>query len=98
MAAYVISEVRLLDRELAERYMDLAAASIERHGGRYVVRGAEPDVPEGDWDRDRRVVIVEFADMNELNEWYTSEDYAQALEIRKDALDRRLLFVEGVST
>jgi uncharacterized protein (DUF1330 family) len=95
MPAYVVSEVRILDMERAETYMRLAAASIERRGGRYLVRGAIPAVPEGDWEDDRRVVIVEFADRQQLDEWYSSDEYAKALRYR-DALDRRLLVVDGV--
>jgi uncharacterized protein (DUF1330 family) len=60
MSAFVISEVRIVDTQAAKRYIGLAEASIARHGGRYVARAAVPDVPEGDWDEGRRVVIVEF--------------------------------------
>ncbi len=31
-----------------------------------------------------------------LREWYASAEYAEALAIRRNALTRRLLFVEGV--
>jgi uncharacterized protein (DUF1330 family) len=96
VSAFVISEVRIVDTEAAARYMALAEESIARHGGRYVVRGAVPDVPEGDWDQDRRVVVVEFPTMEKLATWYASDDYAEALEIRSTALDRRLLFVPGI--
>jgi uncharacterized protein (DUF1330 family) len=41
------------------------------------------------------VVIVEFADRQQLDEWYSSDEYAKALRYR-DALDRRLLVVDGV--
>jgi uncharacterized protein (DUF1330 family) len=94
--AYVISEVRIVDVESARRYMQLAAASIERHAGRYLVRGAEPVVAEGEWDGGRRVVVVEFPDGDHLRAWYSSADYAEALALREGALERRLLFVEGV--
>jgi len=94
--AYVISEVEMLDEAQGQRYRDLAAASIARHGGRYLVRGAEPRVAEGDWLGERRVVVVEFLTMERLREWYESEDYAEALAIRQTALDRRLIFVDGV--
>jgi uncharacterized protein (DUF1330 family) len=96
VTAYVISEVRVIDPEAAKRYMALAEASIAQHGGRYVARAAVPDVPEGDWDEGRRVVIVEFPTMEKLNEWHTSDDYAEALAISTTALDRRLLFVQGL--
>lgn len=62
MAAYVISEVEPLDLIQFNRYRELAAASIARHGGRYLVRGAEPEIAEGEPAGQRRVVIVEFPD------------------------------------
>jgi uncharacterized protein (DUF1330 family) len=97
VTAYVISEVEVLDETQGQRYRELAAASIERHGGRYIVRGADPEVPEGDWPPGQRVVVVEFPSMKQLQAWYSSPDYAEALAVRQTALDRRLLFVEGVA-
>ncbi len=96
MPAYVISEVAVLDEEQGQRYRELAAASIARYGGRYLVRGAEPEVPEGDWPAAHRVVVVEFPTMQRLRSWYASTEYAQALAVRQTALTRRLLFVDGV--
>ena len=97
MAAYAISQFEIYDEQQAERYRELAAASIARYGGRYLVRGAMPQVPEGDWPLDERVVIVEFPSMARLREWYASPEYAPALAIREAALARRLLFVDGVA-
>jgi uncharacterized protein (DUF1330 family) len=97
MAAYVISEVEMLDETQGQRYRELAAASIALHGGRYIVRGAEPEVAEGEWPPAQRVVVVEFQDMEQLRCWYGSRDYAEALAVRQTALTRRLLFVDGVS-
>jgi len=97
MAAYVISEVSGRDEELLERYRAIAADSIARHGGRYLVRGARPVAAEGHWPQDERSVIVEFPSMAALQTWYRSPEYAEALAIRQDALERRLLFVEGVA-
>ncbi len=95
MAAYVISEVEMLDKTQGRRYHELAAGSIARHGGRYLVRGAAPEVAEGDWSANCRIVIVELNSMERLRAWYASADYAEALAVRQTALDRRLLFVDG---
>jgi uncharacterized protein (DUF1330 family) len=97
MTAYAISEVTILDEAAAQRYRELAAASIASHGGRYLVRGASPEVPESDWPAARRVVLIEFPTMDRLRRWYASAEYAQALAVRGTALSRRLLFVEGVA-
>ena len=94
--AYVISEVTVRDEEQAARYRELAAASIAEYGGRYLVRGAEIDAVEGTTGNGR-LVIVEFPSMERARAWYMSASYAPARVLRETALDRRLLFVEGVS-
>lgn len=96
MSAYVISEVAFVDHELALRYRELAATSIEAYGGVYRVRGATPEAVEGEIEENRRLVVVEFPSMATAKKWYASAEYAEALELRAEALDRRLLFVEGV--
>ena len=49
MAAYVISEIsEILDAALMEEYRSLAQATIERYGGRYLVRGGALETIEGD--------------------------------------------------
>jgi uncharacterized protein (DUF1330 family) len=96
MPAYVVSEVEVIDEIQGREYRELAAASIAAYGGRYVVRGAEPEVPEGEWPSAQRVVIVEFPTMEQLRRWYSSPAYAKALAIRQTALRRRLLFLDGI--
>ncbi|HEY9660157.1 MAG TPA: DUF1330 domain-containing protein [Allocoleopsis sp.] len=95
MSAYVISEVEFLDENLVNTYRSLAAASIAKYEGRYLARGAIPQVVEGE-TTERRIVIVEFPSMEKARKWYTSPDYAEALKLRERALNRRLLFVEGI--
>jgi uncharacterized protein (DUF1330 family) len=96
MAAYVISEVEVLDDASLQEYRDRAQTSIEEHGGRYLVRAALPEAAEGDWPPKRRLVIVEFPDMATARRWYASDSYARALAFRDRALSRRLTFVNGV--
>jgi uncharacterized protein (DUF1330 family) len=66
------------------------------HGGRYLVRGAAADVPEGDWPTRQRVVLVEFPNREQLRSWYSLTDYVEALAVGRIALDRRVLVAEGV--
>lgn len=91
----MISEVEVEDEELADLYRYLAQWSIARHGGRYVVRAALPEVLEGQWSPRQRVVVVEFPDVDTARRWYASAEYAPALKIRESALNRRLLLVDG---
>jgi uncharacterized protein (DUF1330 family) len=97
MTAYVISEVETRNQALMERYRSLAETTIAQYGGRYIVRGASIETVEGA-PSDRRLVIVEFPSMEAARAWYGSPEYAAALAVRRDALQRRLIFVEGVGS
>jgi uncharacterized protein (DUF1330 family) len=97
MKGYVISEVEVRDDGLADQYRALAARSIERYGGRYLVRGEAPDAVDGQWPQAARLVIVEFPSMERAREWYASDAYAEARRLAGTALSRRLLFADGVA-
>jgi uncharacterized protein (DUF1330 family) len=95
MTAYVISDVVGRDPDLVARYRELARDSIARYDGRYLTTvGAEIDHVEGDW-QPTNVVIVAFPSLARAREWYGSEAYAAALEVRRDALERSVVFVAG---
>jgi len=95
MPAYVISELEMLDPVAIETYRTVAAKSIAQYGGRYLARGGAAEAAEGG-PPPKSIVVVEFPSMARLREWYASPEYAEALKVRRTALDRRLIFVEGV--
>jgi uncharacterized protein (DUF1330 family) len=64
--------------------------------GHYLVRGRVPEVLEGDWPPEQRVVVVELPTIEVARAWYASPDYAEALAVRGAALARRLLVVDGL--
>ncbi|MBV8815978.1 MAG: DUF1330 domain-containing protein [Verrucomicrobia bacterium] len=95
MAAYVISEIKeVVDNALMEKYRSLAQAAIARYGGRYLVRGGALEILEGDWPTGR-LVVVEFPTTEQAKKWYHSSEYAEALEVSRAALKRRMILVEG---
>lgn len=94
MPAYVISDTNPKDPEAWKAYVSLAPAAIKQYGGRYLSRGGEIDVIEGEWNP-RAIVLIEFPDMAAAKTWYTSPEYARALVYRDKALKRNLIFIEG---
>ena len=94
MTAYVISQVQMRPGPALDKYRQLAADSIERHGGTYLARGSEIEVLEGEWTG--AVIIVAFDSAEQARDWYHSDDYAEALKLRDDALERNLILVKGV--
>ena len=95
MPAYVISEVEMRDAAGFEAYRTIAAKTIAQYGGRYLVRGGTATAAEGG-PPPKTIIVVEFPTIERLRDWYASPEYAEALKYRRTALDRRLIFVEGV--
>jgi len=94
MAAYIVSDLTVRDPVAIETYRSRAAASIAAHGGRYLARGGAIEVLEGDW-APRAIIVVEFPDREAARRWYSSLEYAEALEVRDRALSRNLILVDG---
>lgn len=93
MSAYVIVEIEVDDPAGYEQYRPLAAASVARHGGRYVARGGQTEIFEGEWSG--RIVVLEFGSLEAARTWYHSDDYQEALPIRLRTSRGRMLAVEG---
>jgi uncharacterized protein (DUF1330 family) len=93
MSAYVIVDVEVDDPVGYQQYRPLAAASVARHGGRYVARGGPTETFEGEWSE--RVVVIEFDNLDAARAWYHSADYQKALPLRLRASRGRMIAVGG---
>ena len=94
--AYSITEVLdVLDPAGAQRYAELTPAVVEQYGGRFLVLGAQPTPAEG--EAGIAVAVVQWPDMETLQTWYDSPEYAPAREIAATAMRRRLTFLPGVA-
>ena len=97
MAAYVIVETDVTDPKAYERYKAASSKAVAAAGGRYLARGGDLDVLEGDW-RPPRLVLLEFEDLAAARRWYDSEIYQQARRLREGAARLRMVAVQGVET
>ena len=94
MAAYVIADIEVKDASAYESYKQGVAATVEKFGGRFLVRGGAVTPHEGGW-KPTRVVVIEFPDMAKLEAWYSSPDYKPLLALRLAASTGNLIAVEG---
>ena len=95
MSAYVIADVSVTDPGLFAEYRQLVPATIEKYGGRFVVRGGTVETKEGGWSPSR-IVVLEFPSMDQARKWYHSPEYAPALAMRLRSASAKMIFVEGV--
>ena len=59
MAAYVIANIEVIDAAVYERYRREVPATIEKYGGRFLVRGGAVQALEGNV-APKRIVVLEF--------------------------------------
>jgi uncharacterized protein (DUF1330 family) len=106
MSAYFIMHRReITDPERLKDYRKGVDATIERYGGKAVVRADSFEVLEGDWHAGRtrddslpeRVTILEFPDMGALKAWYGSDEYAQLKHIREESAVTDAVAVDGIA-
>ena len=96
MPAYVIVETNITDPEQYEQYKAASPGAVASGGGRFIVRGGELAVLEGDWSPSR-LVMVEFPDLEAAKRWYESERYQEAKRLRDGAAELRMVAVEGLA-
>jgi uncharacterized protein (DUF1330 family) len=95
MPAYVIVETDVHDPAQYEQYKAASPDAVHAGGGRFVVRGGELAVLEGDWDP-TRLVVLEFPDLQAAKRWYESPEYQDAKRLRDGAARLNMVAVEGV--
>ena len=95
MAAYIIARIDVTDADQYEHYKAAAPAAIAKYGGTYLTRGGAVETVEGDQES-RRVVILQFPDMDAARTFYDSPEYTAAREKRAGAASGQFLIVEGL--
>jgi len=96
MPAYVIGDVReVRDPDALVEYRRRNTDAVADHGGRFVVRGGEATVLEGEWDT-LRIIVIEFPDVASARAWYESDEYEPLKAMRQEASDTNIVLLEGI--
>ncbi|MGO9819911.1 MAG: DUF1330 domain-containing protein [Solirubrobacteraceae bacterium] len=95
MPAYIIVETDIHDPEQYELYKQASPAAVAAGGGRFLVRGGELAVLEGDW-QPKRLVMLEFEDLDAIRRFYDSPEYQDAKRLREGAAGFNMVAVQGL--
>lgn len=96
MPGYVLAEIEITNPDGYREYTTMVPATIQKYGGRFLVRGGRSDVLEGDWPQRRRV-IIEFPSYEQARKWFDSPEYEKPKALRQANSNGRLLLLEGAS-
>ncbi len=95
MPAYMIGRVDVTDLDKWKEYAAAAGPAATKYGGRYIARGGAVEGLENFEDEGKRIVILEFPDMDAARNWYNSPEYQAAKQKREGAGHARFTLVEG---
>ena len=94
MKGYWIARVNIKNQEAYATYAQKAKPAIEKHQGRYLVRGGKQKILEG--ANLERAVVIEFSSMSTALECYNSKEYAEAKSHREGNAEFHGVIVEGI--
>ena len=95
MSAYVITDVEITDASLYGEFLERVTGTVEAHGGRFVARGGNLEVPLGDWTP-KRLAILEFDNIQQVHAWLSSPEYVALESIRSRSANVNMVVVEGL--
>lgn len=94
MTAHMIITAHVTDREaFLSGYAPAAARLVERHGGRYVIRGPGATQLEGEgWDG-ASVAVSEWPDRAAAEAFWNSREYAEVKKLREGIAEVSVLLI-----
>ncbi len=94
MAGYIVADIEVTDPGEYQKYAQQTAATLERYGGKFLVRGGQPETLEGDRNS-KRVVIIEFPSVEHAKSWYNSPEYSAIKGMRHRSAVSNILIAHG---
>ena len=95
MAAYLIADNEITNQKEFDEYARQIVGIMEAHGGKYLARGGPTEIVSGD-RTPHRVVIVEFASLEQAEECVNSAEYEAIAGIRDSSSITTTILVQGI--
>lgn len=96
MTVYALAQITIHDREAYGRYQARFMEVFQRFEGRLLAADEAPSVIEGDWDREKAVLMA-FPDEPAFRAWSQSEAYREISRDREAGTTGVVLLLKGLS-
>lgn len=95
MPAYIVTDLEVFDIEHYLAYQQALKPLLEAAGARYLARGGDFRVYEGDY-QPRRMIVMEFPSMGAIDDFYNSDAYRRLERQRRSCSSARIIAVDGL--
>ena len=96
MTVYAIAQLRFTDRAAYDRYQARFMEVFRRHPGTLLAADESPRVVEGQWDREK-VVLMSFPDEAAFRMWSESTEYQEISKDRRAGADTVVVLAKGLA-
>ncbi|MCV7197221.1 DUF1330 domain-containing protein [Mycobacterium angelicum] len=95
MTVYAIAQLKFTDRAAYDRYQARFLEVFRRHPGTLLTADESPQVVEGQWDREK-VVLMSFPDEAAFYSWAESPEYQDISKDRRAGANTVVLLAKGL--
>ncbi|WP_443631700.1 DUF1330 domain-containing protein [Candidatus Njordibacter sp. Uisw_056] len=95
MHGYIVVDVNIKDMEGFMEYVSRIPEIIGKHGGRFIVKGAEPNVVRESSNIPQYLVVIEFPSVEAADSFIEERSKSDLIEIFNRSTEGRILRVEG---
>ena len=95
MTVYVVAQLAFTRREAYDRYAANFMGVFRKFGGRLPPADEHPRVIEGNWEREK-IVLLSFPDEAGFRLFFDSPEYREIAKDRKAGADTIMLLVQGI--
>lgn len=96
MTAYIIGQMQIHKRDWMDEYFSKIPSVVEEHGGRFIVRGGDPEHLEGDAGIPDAAFILEFTDRRHATRFWNSQDFQDLAKLRRSGSTLNALVVDAL--
>ena len=83
MSVFVIVDISVKNEPEYKKYIELITPSVAAYGGRYLVRGGNPEALDGEW-QSSRIVVMEYPDRDTARAWLNDDKLKGVHDMRRD--------------
>ncbi|AEG02657.1 DUF1330 domain-containing protein [Methylomonas methanica] len=94
MKGYLVLDLAIKNLEEFLEYAERIPAQIEKHKGKYIVKGVVPEKIEGNW-LPERLVVLEFASEKNAKEFLEDTESKKLFKLRHSSTKSNLIYAVG---
>ncbi len=95
MAAYLIVDIQIHDKEEFARYEQAVSPFLAKYGAERLARGGGHEVIEGSW-KPRRVSLFRFPDRQSIHDLLSDPGYQPLKDLRHRSATSHIVAVDGL--